>query len=135
MTPVRRAIFLGLAVVGADWLTKFFAVKKNPPPLFFNSDTLFFGLVKLSGFLDSLAVAVLLAIFTWIYFKYLYSENTLNGYALIFGGAAANLLDGFLDGKVVDFIDIGISTLNLADFAIMGGIVLLLFKLKVERVK
>ena len=125
MSPVRNAVLLGAAVVGIDGLTKFFAVKKNLPSLFFNSDTLVFGLVKMSGFFDSLAAAALLLLFTWVYFKYLYSENTLNGYALIFGGAAANLLDGFSDGTVVDFIDIGISTANLADFAIMGGIVLI----------
>lgn len=128
MTPVRKAILLGMVIVGADWLTKFFAVKKHFPSLFFNPDSLLFGLVRLPVFLDSVLVALFLLLFTWGYFKYWYSPKTLNAYVLISAGAAANLVDGVLDGQVVDFINIGISTLNFADFAIMGGIVLLLVK-------
>jgi lipoprotein signal peptidase len=41
------------------------------------------------------------------------------------GGAVSNLFDRLLDGTVTDFINIGISTLNLADVAIIAGIVLL----------
>lgn len=122
MSPVSKATWLGVIVIAADGLTKFFAVKNNLPSVFLNPDQLFFGLVKLPGFFDSVFVALLLLIFTRAYFKYLYSAQTLSAFALIFSGAAANLLDGLLDGTVVDFINIGISTLNLADFAIMGGI-------------
>jgi lipoprotein signal peptidase len=64
-------------------------------------------------------------VFIWLYLKYWYSARTLNAFALIVSGAIANLLDGFSDGKVVDFIDIGASTLNFADFAIMVGIALI----------
>lgn len=130
MSPVRRAVFLGALVVSADWLSKFLAVEKKVPSLFLNTNTLFFGLLEMTGFFDSVLVATLLAIFTGIYLKYLYSENTLMPFALIFAGALANLIDGIVDGAVIDFIDIGISTLNLADFAIMGGIGILLINLR-----
>ena len=49
---------------------------------------------------------------------------------LIFGGAVANFVDRVLDGRVTDFIDVGIGatrwpTFNLADsFIIMGMLVL-----------
>ena len=50
--------------------------------------------------------------------------------ALILGGAIGNLIDRFLYGKVVDFIDIGIGTtrwpiFNLADTAVTIGMVIL----------
>ncbi len=51
--------------------------------------------------------------------------------ALILGGAIGNLIDRFLYGKVVDFIDIGLGNtrwpvFNLADSAVTIGMVLLL---------
>lgn len=46
--------------------------------------------------------------------------------ALILGGGLSNLFDRLDDGLVVDFINLGISTLNLADLAIFLGIATLL---------
>lgn len=119
-------IISGVLII--DWLSKYYAVKKNISFLYINPDSLFFGLVRLPGFLDSLVVAILLIIFIWFYFQYWRSEKTLNAFSLIVGGAAANLIDGILDGSVTDFINVGISTLNVADFAIMGGIAILLMQ-------
>ena len=48
-------------------------------------------------------------------------------FALAFGGAAGNLIDrvanatGFLDGKVIDFLDYGWSVGNVADIALVAA--------------
>jgi len=54
----------------------------------------------------------------------------LSPIGLILGGAAANFVDRFGDGRVTDFLDIGVGTLrwptfNLADSAIVLGLGLL----------
>ena len=56
----------------------------------------------------------------------------LSPIGLILGGAAANFVDRFGDGRVTDFLDIGAGTLrwptfNLADSAIVFGLSLLAF--------
>lgn len=51
--------------------------------------------------------------------------------ALILGGAVGNLIDRFLYGKVVDFIDVGFGTtrwpiFNMADSAVTIGMIILI---------
>ena len=51
--------------------------------------------------------------------------------ALILGGAIGNLIDRFLYGKVVDFVDVGFGTtrwpiFNVADSAVTVGMILLI---------
>lgn len=52
-------------------------------------------------------------------------------FALAFGGAAGNLIDrvaragGFLDGRVIDFLDYGWSVGNVADIALMAAAVMI----------
>ena len=51
---------------------------------------------------------------------------------LVLGGGTANLVDRFPDGRVTDFIDVGLGlhrwpTFNLADVFILTGVGLLLF--------
>lgn len=51
--------------------------------------------------------------------------------ALILGGAIGNLIDRFLYGKVVDFVDIGVGStrwpiFNLADSAVTIGMIILI---------
>lgn len=48
------------------------------------------------------------------------------GFALIVGGALSNLLDRIFSGSVTDFINISISTINMADIAIGIGIFVLI---------
>ena len=51
-------------------------------------------------------------------------------FGLIVGGGASNLLERFLGGEVADYIQLGsLSHFNLADMAIVIGIVLALFEL------
>ena len=55
----------------------------------------------------------------------------------IFGGALGNIFDRIVSGKVVDFLDFGIGsyrfyTFNLADSAIIFGLILLLVQVLLE---
>jgi signal peptidase II len=61
------------------------------------------------------------------------TRGTYLALAAVLGGALGNLIDRILYGKVIDFIDIGVSglrwpTFNVADISIcLGGAALLLF--------
>ena len=67
--------------------------------------------------------------------------STLVGFSLIVGGGAGNLLDRlFRDGRVTDFIMVGIGGLhtgifNLADLTVLAGCVVLLFSPGKERLR
>ena len=65
------------------------------------------------------------------YYLYKYRNESFNIYlplALIFGGAIGNMIDRILFSKVVDFVDVGISSyrwpvFNIADSAVSVGLV------------
>lgn len=81
------------------------------------------------------AAAVMVSIFIWKFGKH--SPLFLAGLGAILGGALGNLLDRFMYGKVVDFIDIGSTgwrwpTFNVADIAITAGGILLVILYKRE---
>ncbi|MDP3740900.1 MAG: signal peptidase II [bacterium] len=110
----------GIAVVFLDITSKLFVRNFTNIKIIENRD-LPFGINLGSGFFNLAAVMIALAIFVWIF-----RRNGL-GFVLIVSGALSNIIDR-IDGSVVDFINIGISTLNLADFAIMGGIAMIAFR-------
>ncbi|MCH8928122.1 MAG: signal peptidase II [Candidatus Marinimicrobia bacterium] len=66
-----------------------------------------------------------------LYYLYKYRNEGISVYlplALIFGGAVGNMIDRVLFSKVVDFIDVGISSyrwpvFNVADSAVSVGLV------------
>jgi len=66
-----------------------------------------------------------------LYYLYKYRNEGISVYlplALIFGGAIGNLIDRILFSRVVDFIDVGISSyrwpvFNIADSAVSVGLV------------
>lgn len=58
--------------------------------------------------------------------------------SLILGGAVGNLIDRYLYGRVVDFIDIGVGgtrwpVFNMADSAVTVGMVILIFVVFLEK--
>ncbi|MCF8092515.1 MAG: signal peptidase II [Desulfotignum sp.] len=69
----------------------------------------------------------------WFYSRVARTHLFLSyGLALIFGGAVGNLVDRFLYGHVVDFLDLYIGTahwpaFNVADSAISIGMVILIY--------
>lgn len=102
-------------------------------------NTLRFTFVENKGLAFSIKVSNL-AIFTGLsfiatalvlYYLYKYRNEGINVYiplALILGGAIGNLIDRVLFSKVVDFIDVGISSyrwpvFNIADSAVSVGLV------------
>lgn len=118
--------FLAPFIVALDLLTKS-AVKKYFPKSFqiIENPGIIFQ-INLPGFFEIFAVAILLGIFVVFFFRSSNIWQNHSGFYLIVGGALSNLLDRIPDGVVTDFIDLGVSVLNLADIAILGGIVLLL---------
>ncbi|NWF76949.1 MAG: signal peptidase II [Nitrospirae bacterium] len=76
---------------------------------------------------------ITISIIAIIFVIYLLKKNAYNfvGLSLIFGGAAGNLIDRILYGKVVDFMDFSIGTFhwpafNLADSCLTIGIGIIL---------
>lgn len=80
-------------------------------------------------FLSTLAAVLIL----WFYKKHAGSFFFLSiGLAMIFGGAVGNLIDRFLYGRVIDFLDFYIGRLhwpafNIADSAISTGMGIMLY--------
>ena len=78
------------------------------------------------------AAAALLALCAYVLFSRSVSTAEVIGFALLFAGGAGNLVDRALhDGKVVDFINLGIGPLrtgvfNVADVAVTAAAVVLL---------
>jgi len=76
----------------------------------------------------------------WFYKKY--AENFIFlsiGLALIFGGAVGNLIDRFIYGKVVDFLDFYMGTyhwpaFNIADSAITIGMGILIYHIIFKKI-
>lgn len=141
----RSEVVAGVAVVvlGLDALTKQWAMSAladGPVDLF---GTVRFALIRnkagafgLGGaFVPFLAVAALVLVLAMVV-KGTATERLVMAVALglILGGAFGNVLDrifrspGFLQGAVVDFVDVGFwPVFNLADSAITCGCLLLLF--------
>ena len=76
----------------------------------------------------------------WFYHRVAKTHRVLSyGLALIFGGAVGNLIDRFLYGKVVDFLDFYIGTahwpsFNIADSAICVGMAILIYHMVFNKV-
>jgi signal peptidase II len=82
----------------------------------------FWAIVVVTSFVSSIVC--------WLWHKSVARLDRI-GYALVLGGALANLLDRVQDGAVTDFLDLHAEgwhfpTFNLADSAIAAGVVLLL---------
>jgi signal peptidase II len=80
------------------------------------------------------AVAVLLIGLVWIALFARVGPGRFVALALVAGGGTSNLIDRLLyDGRVTDFLNVGIGSLrsgifNLADMAILAGALLLILK-------
>ena len=80
--------------------------------------------------LVAVSLVVLLVLIWYYFFGELDDRATLYAMALIVAGAAGNLYDRIMFGKVVDFMEIGIGHLtwpvfNVADMAVTFGAVIL----------
>ncbi len=88
-----------------------------------------------------LFMSSLVALFVlWFYKKTAKAHLFLSfGLALIFGGAVGNLVDRFIYGKVVDFLDFYLGAyhwpaFNIADSAISVGMVILVYHILLNKI-
>lgn len=116
---MKRALFV-LLIIFADRLTKFFAPH-------------YFPVRESAGFFSPALTALLLAAFIFLCGRYLPQARRTAAFYLIVGGALANIIDRLEGGTATDFINIGISTLNLADIAIMMGMTWLIIQICSKR--
>jgi signal peptidase II len=158
--PVARLLgffALAAAVVAGDQVTKLWAVEVLEPrgalsliPGFFDlvcvrNRGVAFGLFNdgdrpwQAWVLGGFALAAMLLILRMVRQLPPHAHRSLSGFALIFGGAAGNLLDRIRHGEVIDFVYLYYRewhwpAFNVADSAICVGVgLLLLDMLKHER--
>jgi signal peptidase II len=138
-----------LATIGCDRVTKHFAAATlaEAPTRSFMADTIRLQYMENTGaFLNlgsdwpveirtvvfSGGSAVLLLAAAIITFRSRRSGSAAAGLALFVAGGASNLVDRVAQGRVVDFMNVGIGPVrtgifNVADMAIMAGVVTWLF--------
>ena len=137
MIPARQLLWvksslLGITVVAVDQLTKYYAQRN----FFFGAKIVYnsglpFG-VGGSEFFSLAIVTASLLIFIFLYLRFWPRAESHLGLALIVGGALSNIFDRIQDGAVIDFIPLWATTLNMADLAIMGGILVLILNIKTD---
>ncbi len=148
------------ACIAIDQTTKWFAKKYLAPDAFisFAGDTFRLQYAENTGAFLSLGSSLpepwrhivltgfvgifLLALLAYFLFNPSLSREYVTCLALVCGGGLSNLIDRIAyDGRVVDFLNVGIGPLrtgifNVADMAITGGAILLLidsFRKKPEK--
>jgi signal peptidase II len=148
------------ACIAIDQTTKWFAKKYLAPDAFisFAGDTFRLQYAENTGAFLSLGSSLpepwrhivltgfvgifLLALLAYFLFNPSLSREYVTCLALVCGGGLSNLIDRIAyDGRVVDFLNVGIGALrtgifNVADMAITGGAILLLidsFRKKPEK--
>jgi signal peptidase II len=144
--------FLILSTVGCDQVTKIVAQSslQYAGALSYLGDTfrleyaenkgafLSFG-AKLPEAARTAIFMVLVSIFLGVVGYQLITKNldraTTIAYSLILGGGIGNLIDRFLRGSVIDFLNVGVGSLrtgifNVADMAVVAGLIILFLKPK-----
>lgn len=144
-TPVTRVLALAGLVAGLDQATKAWAVEAlSDESISVVGDFVRLDLARNTGGAFSLFVgwAPILALIGMVLVVVLVRMGRteqdrwlLAGLVLVLGGALGNLSDrifrapGFLEGAVVDFVDVGSwPTFNVADSAIVVGAVILILR-------
>ncbi len=143
-----RWLWVTLFVLMLDRVTKYFALHYLPPyapvpvihsfnlTLAYNKGAAFSFLGSASGWQSWLlgAIALIVSIGLLIVLSKLSSQKRwlCIAFAFVLGGAFGNLLDRFLYGYVIDFLQFYVGnwywpTFNVADSAICVGAVMLLF--------
>jgi signal peptidase II len=124
----RRGVALAAGVVLADQATKLAAEllsggQRHGPLVPLRNPRLALGLAATTRPLMLLAMAAGIALVT-IYRARATGHSALPGWilALVIAGSLSNLLDRLLLGAVRDFLAIGHLVINLADLAVLAGV-------------
>ncbi|MCL1587489.1 MAG: signal peptidase II [Actinomycetia bacterium] len=149
MSNRQLAIVVGIVVAAADQLSKAWAVNAlTDGPIVvipgvlqfritFNTGASFSILSNQGPILAVVAIGVIITIMVVLGDASRRIEAVALG--LVLGGSLGNLLDrvfrgdGWFNGAVVDFIDVGVFTNNIADIALFVGVGLLLFAAFIHR--
>ena len=149
MSNRQLAVVIGIVVAAIDQLSKTWAVNAlvDGPivvipgalqfRLTFNTGASFSIFSNQGPILAVVAIGVIITIMVVLGDASRRLEAVALG--LVLGGSLGNLIDrvlrgdGLFDGGVVDFIDVGVFTNNLADIALFIGVGLLLFAAFVHR--
>ena len=116
MNKVKILTLLSVALLFLDRLTKWIVEPVK------NFDFYFFSVNR------CLLVMIMGAVIILLLLLFLKNKNT--ALLLIIFGGISNLFDRIYLGYVVDWINISISTFNIADIMIVLGIICLIFPLK-----
>lgn len=140
---------LSIVVVLIDQFTKFLVVHHLTPaqaitllPFFniilrYNQGAAFSFLGGAGGwqvlFLSVISIVVIIALLIWLLRLHYPNSWTACALSLIIGGAAGNLIDRLRSAVVIDFFDFHIgnwhyATFNVADSAIVAGVLMLLLQ-------
>ena len=137
-----------LAVIGLDQLTKYLAVLYLKPinthPIiegvlhltYVENRGAAFGMLKnhrwVFMLISTVAIIAVIAFMLAAYKKQYYSRILFLGLGLIAGGGIGNMIDRFLSGYVVDFIDfrlINFAVFNVADIFVCIGCAIVFLKI------
>jgi len=145
----QLAVVVGIVVAAVDQLSKAWAVNAlTDGPIVvipgvlqfritFNTGASFSILSNQGPILAVVAIGVIITIMVVLGDASRRIEAVALG--LVLGGSLGNLLDrvfrgdGWFNGAVVDFIDVGVFTNNIADIALFVGVGLLLFAAFIHR--
>jgi len=120
MNKTKVLILLGVVLVILDRLTKWF-ILSNPEKLVKNFNFYFFSPNQ------CILITIIGAILLLLFLLFLKTKNI--GLLFVILGGASNLFDRIYFGYVIDWINIWISTFNIADIIIFVGIICLIFHL------
>ncbi len=133
---MRKYFLLFLIIFVIDVITKLLVVKFCPGEIAINkgiSWSLMHSSVPLISWFVIILVTVFISFFAFYTVRQSQRGNTLWGEALVLAGAISNLLDRFVYGGVIDFIQLGVCgyswpIFNIADLAIAAGAFIMLWK-------
>ena len=133
---MRKYFLLFLTIFTVDVITKRLALACCPGEIAINkgiSWSLMHSSVPLISWLVIILVIVFISFFIFYTVRQAQRGNTLWGEILVLAGAMSNLLDRFVYGGVLDFIQIGVCgyswpIFNIADLAIVAGASIMLWK-------
>lgn len=140
LVAVLICLTVWLDVLTKQWAEQMLALHRPLPvvgetfqlTLNYNMGTAFGLFAAGGGWLLLLTAAIMLGMGGWLLtmLRERRAGSALLPIGLILGGAAGNLVDRFPDGRVTDFLDVGLGdarwpTFNLADSVIVTGVLAL----------